>query len=118
MNLDNLNHTIRTDEHSDGSFYELILTRTHGITRIEFNDHDFYEADVWSEEVIGTVNVLKYISNKIKYYYTECYRTDVVWLYEDMLEHVLFTLFSEEKINMLMEKYHCKFYLDLVEAIV
>ena len=116
MNLDNLNHVIRTDVHSDGSYYELVLTRTHGITMIQFKDHDYY--DVWSEGVIGTVNVLRYISSKIHYYYTECYRTDVVWLYEDMMEYVLHTLYSEKKLDELLRKYNLQFYLDLVDTLV
>lgn len=96
VNLDKLNHSIR-NETSDGSYYELILTRTHGITMLQFNDcdSDCNEDEVWSENVIGIVNILKYIDAKIWYYRTKHYRTDLLWLYESMLEYILHTLFSK-----------------------
>ena len=118
INLDKLNQSIRTDDYSDGSYYELVLTRSHGLTMIQFNDHDFNEEDVQSEGVTGIVNILKYISSKFCYYCTECYRPDIVWMFEDMLEYILNTLFSKEKLEELLHRYNCKFYLDLVDALI
>ena len=116
INLDKLNQSIRTDDYSDGSYYELVLTRSHGLTKIQFNDHDFN--DVWSESCIGIINILRYISTKFCYYCTECYRPDIVWLFEDMLEYILNALFSKKKLKELMNRYNCKFYLDLVDALI
>lgn len=118
VDLNKLNHVIRTDDYSDGSYYELVLTRTHGITMIQFNNPEFNGEDVWVEGVIGTVNVLKFISAKFCLYCTECYRPDIVWLFEDMLEYVLHTLFSQEKLDKLLHKYNCKFYIDLVDTLI
>lgn len=94
--LDKLNHVIR-NESSDGSYYELVLTRKYGITMLQFNDcdSDCNEDEVWSENVIGIVNILRYINTKIWFYRTKQYRTDLVWLYEKMLKYILHTQFSK-----------------------
>ena len=117
MKIINLNQSIRTDESSDGSYYELVLTHSHGLTTIQFNDHD-YNGDVWSKRYTGIINILRYISGEICYYCTEQYRPDIVWLFQDMLEYILNTLFSKEKLEELLHRYNCKFYLDLVDAVI